>query len=316
MTDGKVLVVGATGKVGRHVVAGLLAEGVEVRAMTTRDPAEVALPDGAEVIRGDVTAPDSLPLDGVGSVFLVWPLLSAELAPPVVDAIAKRAGRIVYLSATSAGDDEVFHTRVERLIEASEADWTFLRAGGFASNVLGWADEIRSAGVVRDAYGAAARPLIHEKDIADVAVRVLVEEGHNGGEVRPDRPGGVDPERATANDRRSHRQTAALGGGLPRRRPAPTAGQRLAGLVRRRGPRLLGADLPRPGAGVPARGAGDRPPGADIPGMGRRPRRRLPLSLFVLAGAGGGMRAVVMATEMVWPREWWWSSEQPSPLTR
>ncbi|MEU5845139.1 NAD(P)H-binding protein [Saccharopolyspora shandongensis] len=180
MTDGKVLVVGATGKVGRHVVAGLLAEGVEVRAMTTRDPAEVALPDGVEVVRGDVTAPDSLPLDGVGSVFLVWPLLSAELAPPVVDAIAKRAGRIVYLSATSAGDDEVFHTQVERLIEASEADWTFLRAGGFASNVLGWADEIRSAGVVRDAYGAAARPLIHEKDIADVAVRVLVEEGHNG----------------------------------------------------------------------------------------------------------------------------------------
>ncbi|MEV0049687.1 NAD(P)H-binding protein [Saccharopolyspora shandongensis] len=180
MTDGKVLVVGATGKVGRHVVAGLLAEGVEVRAMTTRDPAEVALPDGVEVVRGDVTVPDSLPLDGVGSVFLVWPLLSAELAPPVVDVIAKRAGRIVYLSATSAGDDDVFHTQVERLIEASEADWTFLRAGGFASNVLGWADEISSAGVVRDAYGAAARPLIHEKDIADVAVRVLVDEGHSG----------------------------------------------------------------------------------------------------------------------------------------
>ncbi|WP_190820417.1 NAD(P)H-binding protein [Saccharopolyspora pogona] len=180
MSGDKVLVVGATGKVGRHVVAGLVEEGVQVRAMTTRDPTEVAAPDGVEVVRGDVTDPDSLPLDDVGSVFLVWPLMSAELAPPVVEAIAKRARHIVYLSATSVGDDEVFHTQVERLIEKSDVDWTFLRAGGFASNVLGWAEAIRSEGVVRDAYGAAARPLIHEKDIADVAVRVLLEDGHNG----------------------------------------------------------------------------------------------------------------------------------------
>ncbi|MCI2421196.1 NAD(P)H-binding protein [Saccharopolyspora sp. K220] len=181
MTNGTILVVGATGKVGRHVVAGLADAGVRVRAMTTRNPADVPVPDGVEVARGDVADPDSLPLDGVGSVFLVWPLMSAKLAPRFLAAVAQHARRIVYLSATGAGDGEVlFHTELERLIEKSDVDWTFLRAGGFAANTLGWAQAIRADGVVRDAYGAAARPLIHEKDIADVAVRALLEDGHTG----------------------------------------------------------------------------------------------------------------------------------------
>ena len=41
-----------------------------------------------------------------------------------------------------------------------------------------WADQIRESGVVRWPYGQAARSLIHERDIADVAVRALTEEGH------------------------------------------------------------------------------------------------------------------------------------------
>ncbi|MGP4016899.1 NAD(P)H-binding protein [Saccharopolyspora sp. 5N708] len=181
MTNGTILVVGATGKVGRHVIAGLAAAGVRVRAMTTRNPADVPVPDGVEVARGDIADPDSLPLHGIESVFLVWPLASANLAPRFLAAVAEHARRIVYLSATGAGEsEELFHTELERLIETSDVDWTFLRAGGFAANTLGWAQEIRADGVVRDVYGAAARPLIHEKDIADAAVRVLLEDGHTG----------------------------------------------------------------------------------------------------------------------------------------
>jgi uncharacterized protein YbjT (DUF2867 family) len=43
-----------------------------------------------------------------------------------------------------------------------------------------WADQIRSGDVVRWSYGEAARSLIHERDIAAVAVRALAEEGHAG----------------------------------------------------------------------------------------------------------------------------------------
>jgi uncharacterized protein YbjT (DUF2867 family) len=43
-----------------------------------------------------------------------------------------------------------------------------------------WADQIRESGVVRWPYGQAARSLIHERDIAAVAVRALTEDAHTG----------------------------------------------------------------------------------------------------------------------------------------
>ena len=43
-----------------------------------------------------------------------------------------------------------------------------------------WADQIRSGDVVRWPFGAAARSLIDERDIAAVAVRALTEDGHAG----------------------------------------------------------------------------------------------------------------------------------------
>jgi uncharacterized protein YbjT (DUF2867 family) len=66
-----------------------------------------------------------------------------------------------------------FHAGLERLIERSGLEWTFLRCGGFATNTLGWAPQIRAGGVVRWPFGAAARSLIHEGDIAAVAVRTV-----------------------------------------------------------------------------------------------------------------------------------------------
>ena len=69
------------------------------------------------------------------------------------------------------------------------ADWAFLRAGGFAANTLGWAPQIRAESVVRWAFGRAARSLIHERDIADVAVRALAGNRHDGGKYVPPKNG-------------------------------------------------------------------------------------------------------------------------------
>ncbi|MGP4101981.1 alcohol dehydrogenase catalytic domain-containing protein [Nonomuraea sp. KM90] len=159
---GRILVTGATGTVGRHAVALLRQEGAEV----------VALSSGT----GDLRDPGSLPLDGVGAVLLVWPFATAEGAREVVAAIAGQARRVVYLSSAARRDHE---REIERLIEASAREWTFLRPHAFAANALRWARQVR-AGVVRGAYGAAAMPPVHERDVAAVAVRALLDEGHHG----------------------------------------------------------------------------------------------------------------------------------------
>jgi uncharacterized protein YbjT (DUF2867 family) len=184
-----VLVTGATGHVGRPVVSQLLNMGVTVRALA-RNPDSAGLLDGVEVVRGDLSAPDTLDksLGGIEAVFLLWPGLPTDFAPAVLDALKKHARRIVYLSSMGVRDDlaqqdspiNAFHANIEQLIERSGLEWTFLRCSGFATNTLGWAQQIRAYGVVRWPYGAAARSLIHEGDIASVAVRVLTSDGHRG----------------------------------------------------------------------------------------------------------------------------------------
>ena len=47
-----ILVTGATGRIGRHVVEQLVGRGADVRALT-RDPAKATLPAGVEVVQGD-----------------------------------------------------------------------------------------------------------------------------------------------------------------------------------------------------------------------------------------------------------------------
>ncbi|RCG32878.1 NAD-dependent epimerase/dehydratase family protein [Sphaerisporangium album] len=184
------LVTGATGKVGGHAVSALLKEGARVRALT-RDPGAARLPDGAEVVGGDLADPASLKaaLDGVEAVLLVWPTLSGDhAAPETVAAIAGQVRHIVYLSARGVPDDRKTgqgfimgsHARMEHLIEDSGAEWTFLRPTGFAANTLQWAEQIRETGTVHWAYGQAGRALIHERDIAAVGVRAMLDGGHAG----------------------------------------------------------------------------------------------------------------------------------------
>lgn len=184
-----ILVAGATGNVGRQIVSQLLGTGVAVRALA-RNPDAAILPDDVEVVRGDLSAPDTLdaPLDGVEAIFLVWPFLTAEAAPAVLDAATKHAHRIVYLSSMGVRDDreeqtnpiDAFHADIERLIKQAGLDWTFVRSGGMATNTLWWAPQIRAGGIVRWFHGDASRSLIHERDVAAVAARALTEDGHGG----------------------------------------------------------------------------------------------------------------------------------------
>ncbi|WP_280407135.1 NAD(P)H-binding protein [Nocardia brasiliensis] len=183
------LVIGATGHVGGQVVSQLAAAGEQVRAVA-RNPAAARLPEGVEVVRGDLTDPDALAiaLADIDAVYLTWPALSVEHAGPAIEVIAAHARRIVALSSAAVRDDieeqdnpiGAVHAAVERPVVASGLEWTFLRPYGFATNTLEWAAQIRAGDTVRGAYGAASMALLHEADIAAVAVRALTTDDHLG----------------------------------------------------------------------------------------------------------------------------------------
>ncbi len=186
--QGLTLVIGATGNVGRQVVHQLVEGGHPVRAFV-RNPASAGLPAEAEIAQGDLTDPATLEaaLEGVDSVFLVWPYLTLEDAPAVVDTISAGGRKVVYLSSAGIRDDRAeqddpinrFHIGIEQMIDKSGAPWTFLRCGSFMATLLEWSEQIRE-GVVREAFPDAVRVLIHESDIAAIAVRALTEDGHAG----------------------------------------------------------------------------------------------------------------------------------------
>src|SRR5262245_33751667 len=190
MTMTPVLVTGATGRVGRLVVAELLAAGVPVRALTRR-PSAAELPPAVDVFAGDLAAPESLDaaLQGVSAVFLLWTASPATVGA-VVDRLAARTGRVVFLSSPHQTPHPFFqqpnpmaalHADIERSIAAAGLPATMVRPGMFASNVtFWWADAIRHTGVVRWPYGAAETAPIDERDIAAVAARALFEDGHEG----------------------------------------------------------------------------------------------------------------------------------------
>ena len=187
-----VLVTGATGRVGRIVVDQLLDAGVPVRALTRR-PDAAELPAAVEVVAGDLTMPESLDagLQDIGAVFLVWTAPPAT-ASAVIERLASHARRIVFLSSPHRTPHPFFqqpnpmallHAEVERLIAASGVESTLIRPGMFASNTrFWWASMIRDGDVVRWPYGAAETAPIDERDIAAVASRALVEDGHVGGD--------------------------------------------------------------------------------------------------------------------------------------
>ncbi|MFI9764776.1 NAD(P)H-binding protein [Streptomyces sp. NPDC051963] len=183
-----ILVTGATGTVGREVVRRLPAD-LHIRIMA-RDPERVAgAAPSAQTVVGDLGDRESLDraLDGVTTALLVTSSVGAGDDARFVRA-ANSAGvqRLVKLSAAAVLDRQAedLITRWQRgneeLLCNSGLEWTLLRPRAFMSNTLSWAESIRSEHVVRGLHGTSANACVDPRDIADVAVRVLTEDGHAG----------------------------------------------------------------------------------------------------------------------------------------
>ncbi|MGP3990639.1 NAD(P)H-binding protein [Streptomyces sp. 3N207] len=178
-----ILVTGATGNVGRPLVARLTAEGHKVRGLT-RNPDRARLPDGALPVAADDLG---AALDGASAVFLN-PAAFWNGAGELLRLAAERGvGRVVTLSSSSVVASSLpmdprnpiaeHHRALEAEVEAVAAtagmEWTHVRPGMFATNTLTWADALRRDGVLRAAHARAQAAPIHEDDIADVAALAL-----------------------------------------------------------------------------------------------------------------------------------------------
>ncbi|MEV0386191.1 NAD(P)H-binding protein [Nonomuraea sp. NPDC050643] len=176
------LVTGATGTVGRLVVEELLEAGQRVRALS-RNPAKAALPEGVEVVAGDLADPGSVAaaFEGVVGAHLIN--FAGDDYAPLPDGarlveLAAEAGvrRVTVLGGRADGP-------LEQALAATDLEWTLLHPVEFMSNTLRWwAHTIRTEGVIKEPFGDRLSALVHERDIAAVAATVLVEGGHGGRE--------------------------------------------------------------------------------------------------------------------------------------
>src|SRR2546423_5690157 len=118
----RALVTGATGKVGHATARTLLAEGHEVRALV-RDPERAAemVPQGAELVRGDVTDPASVAraAEGREVVFNAMGLPEQWLADPAAFQRVNVDGtRTVVEAARAAGATRLVHTSTLHVFHA------------------------------------------------------------------------------------------------------------------------------------------------------------------------------------------------------
>ncbi|WP_328387987.1 NmrA family NAD(P)-binding protein [Nocardia sp. NBC_00416] len=171
-----ILVTGATGNTGRHVVAELLRRGAAVRALT-RDPERAAglLPAGTELVPGTHTEPGALDaaLDGVAGLHITATAGVADTGPELVRrAVAAGVERITILWGGYVGP-------AETAVAESGVTWTRLEPQEFMSNALTWAESIRAEAVVREPFDIPSA-VVHEGDLGAVAAIALTEDGHAG----------------------------------------------------------------------------------------------------------------------------------------
>jgi uncharacterized protein YbjT (DUF2867 family) len=173
-----IVVTGATGNVGRPLVAELVTAGARVRAVT-RTPKTAGFPSGVEVVG---SAADALP--DASAVFLNSRALGEHLPDVVTQCVAAGVTKLVALSAINADDDfsrqpsRVRGDRnkeVEQLAIDSGLAWVSLRPTVFATNFAGmWSAQIRAGDVVAGPYAEASSAPIVESDISAVAARALL----------------------------------------------------------------------------------------------------------------------------------------------
>jgi uncharacterized protein YbjT (DUF2867 family) len=188
-----ILVIGATGRLGPHIVCALADAGAPVAALV-RDAAKAAevLPATARTVVGDFRdRPEQLDqlLVGVDEMVLLTPhgpnMAADQLA--LVASAAKRGVRVVKVSGTGpligpGGPDACRqHWEVENALQRSSDRHVVVRPNAFMQGlVAGAVAEARATGAVSDPIGGAAINAVDCRDIATVVAGVSANSAYDG----------------------------------------------------------------------------------------------------------------------------------------
>ncbi len=204
-----ILVIGATGRVGRHVVEQLVARDASARVLT-RDPAKAAFPAGVDVAKGDLLDIESLraAFVGVKTLFLLNAVTGDEFTQAIVTLnVAREAGveRVVYLSVFDADRAvNVPHFAVksgaERMLEAMNFGATILRPTYFIDNEAMVKDVILQHGVYPMPIGGKGVAMVDARDIAEVAAIELIRRDRAPDKLPIETINVVGPQNLTGED--------------------------------------------------------------------------------------------------------------------
>ncbi|WP_405059022.1 NAD(P)H-binding protein [Kribbella sp. NBC_01505] len=171
-----ILVLGATGKTGRRVVARLRSEGIAVRAASRSGETRFDWTDRGTWANA---------VQDVEAVYLVAPDDPEPIEAFVQQAVAAGVRRFVALSGrgmdAAVGRFGAGMAEGERVVRASGAEWTILGANNFAQNFDEdlWHEPVLAGRLALPA-GELREPFVDIEDVAEVAVKVLTSPGHHG----------------------------------------------------------------------------------------------------------------------------------------
>jgi uncharacterized protein YbjT (DUF2867 family) len=204
-----ILVTGATGTIGRHVVEQLIQRGAKVRALV-RKPEAANLPAGVDVVQGDMLDVDSLraAFNGVSTLFLLNAVVPDEFTQALITLnVARQAGvtQVVYLSVIHSDVYvNVPHFAgkfgVERMIEQMGFSATILRPAYFIQNDLTVKDVVFKYGAYPMPIGSKGLAMADARDIAEVAALKLIEREQAAQPLPIERINIVGPDTLTGAD--------------------------------------------------------------------------------------------------------------------